>query len=288
MLAFFAQTDLLGGVDRLVAADSLRWGDAAIGNLGIPNGRKWQAPDPHLPGWHKDGWHFRNFLNSFEQGLLTVSFFSNVLPRSGATFFAQDSIKPVAKLLVQTPHGLHPDSVQGAGFLIPGLIDLCCEFSEFTGSEGDVALVHPFVLHRVSVNPTRQPRFIANFAIVLKEPMNFKREPGDPYSLVELAVLYALDVNELDYQNTRQPRTSKPFPFRSEEESRREQASLENDMQALAEAGVVTPSWAEQCGYQSNRWAIRNQMLIELITQWTWWLCRGLVFVTCTKHQQRT
>lgn len=257
--AFFAQADVIGGDDRLFDnGEKLHWSDAVIGNLGIPDGREWHSPHPHQMGWHKDGWHFRHFLNSFEQGLLTVPFFSDVLPQSGATFFAQDSIRPVAELLLRSPQGLHPDSVQGSGYLIPGLIEQCSDLQELTASAGSVALVHPYVLHRVSVNPTRRPRFIANMAVVLRQPMNFHRNGHHPYSLAELAVLHALGVSKINFEMSRPAKAFRPSPFRDSEEAEKERNNLRLDMQSLACEGFVTPKWAEECGYHSNRWVLDN------------------------------
>ena len=252
--AYYAQANILGVDHRLAGGgDNLHWGDQAIGNLGIRDDQQWKSPGARQHGWHKDRWHFRHFLNSFEQGLLTVPFFTDVLPKSGATFFAQDAIRPVAELLLQFPQGLHPDSVQGAGYLIPGLIEQCSEFRELTGSAGDMALIHPFILHRVSTNPTRRPRFIANMAVVLNQPMNFNHDPGDPYSLVELAILYALGVSRLEFANTRPAKPFKPTPFRNAEQLEKERHDLEDEMKTLATAGYVTPFWVERYGYQSNR-----------------------------------
>ena len=178
--AFQAQADAVGGADRLPDhGENLIWRDAAIGNLRVAAGVEWEPPGPRQAGWHKDGWHFRHFLNSPEQGLLTVPIYSDIQPRSGGTFIAPDSIRPVAQLLAQHAAGLHPDSVQGSGYLIPGLIEQCSRFEELTGKAGDMALLHPYMLHRVSVNPSTRPRFIANMALVLTEPMRFNRPAGE-------------------------------------------------------------------------------------------------------------
>ena len=131
--ALQAQGDVIGGLNRLPEnGEKLAWGDAAIANLGVPDS-VWQPPRPRQPGWHKDGWHFRHFLNSPEQGLLTVPLFSDIMPHSGGTLMATDSIRPVAQLLAAHPEGLHADSVQRAGYLIPGLIEQCLQFEELTG-----------------------------------------------------------------------------------------------------------------------------------------------------------
>lgn len=252
--AFHAQADAIGGTARLPGGGSnLAWRDAAIGNLGLPGGPEWSPPGPRQTGWHKDGWHFRHFLNSPEQGLLTVPIYSNIQPRSGGTFIASDSIRPVAEFLAEHPAGLHPDSVQGSGYLIPGLIEQCKDFEELTGEPGDMVLLHPFMLHRVSVNPSRRPRFIANMALVLAEPMQFCRPAGETYSLVELAVLKALGVDRFDYRATRRALAFKPTPFRDEADAEQQRGLLRAEMAAMADQGTVTPSWAPEFGYMTNR-----------------------------------
>ena len=261
--AFAAQMDALGGADRLPDnGDRLSWDDAAIGNIGVPGGPEWQPPAAQQPGWHKDGWHFRHFLDSPEQGLLTVPVMSDILPKSGGTFFAVDSIAPVARLLAHNPAGLHPDSVQGSGYLIPGLIEQCSNFEELTAEAGDVVLVHPFVLHRVSVNASRRERFIKNVAVVTAEPMRLNRGPtavaasatsDQGYSLVELAVLHALHRFPFGFEAARPRQAFKPAPFRDESEAASERDSLRAEMAASAANGLVTPSWAADCGYDSNR-----------------------------------
>lgn len=252
--AFQAQADAVGGADRLPErGENLIWRDAAIGNLRVAAGLDWESPGPRQAGWHKDGWHFRHFLNSPEQGLLTVPIYSDIHPRSGGTFIAPDSIRPVAQLLAQHAAGLHPDSVQGSGYLIPGLIEQCSRFEELTGEAGDMALLHPYMLHRVSVNPSTRPRFIANMALVLTEPMRFDRSVGETYSLVELAVLRALQADTVEFRQTRPAHAFRPFPFRDEAEADEERVLLNAEMAQMAQTGTVTPDWAEEFGYMTNR-----------------------------------
>ena len=252
--AFFGEADVIGGVDLLPErGETLAWSDAVIGNLGVPGGPDWQPPGPRQPGWHKDGWHFRHFLNSPEQGLLTVPIFSDIQPRSGGTFIATDSIRPVAELLTKHTAGLHPDSVQGWGYLIPGLVEQCSEFKELTGEAGDMVLLHPYMLHRVSVNPSRRPRFIANAALVLKAPMRFSRLAGETYSLVELAVLRALRTDVFDFKASRPALAFKPAPFRDDDEAETQRRLLRQEMSRMARSGHVTPEWGVDAGYNSNR-----------------------------------
>ena len=63
-------------------------------------------------------------------------------------------------------------------------------------------LLHPYILHSASNNPSGRPRFITNPNVSLAEPMNFNRDDPAEHSLVELAVLRALDVERLDFRPT--------------------------------------------------------------------------------------
>jgi ectoine hydroxylase-related dioxygenase (phytanoyl-CoA dioxygenase family) len=148
-----------------------------------------------VQGWHKDGDWFRHFLDTSEQGLLSVVIWSDIYPQSGGTFVACDSVKHVAQRLFEHPEGLSP-----GGF--GGLIEKCEDFIELTGNAGDFVLLHPFVLHSASQNPSGRARFITNPAVSLKEPMNFNRENPDDFSPVELAVLRGLGRNRLDFKIT--------------------------------------------------------------------------------------
>ena len=139
-----------------------------------------------------------------------------------------------------------------AGYLIPGLIEQCSRFEELTGEPGDVVLLHPYTLHRRSVNPSIRPRFIANAALVLAEPMRFDREPGDPYSLVELAVLHALGVTRHGYLPTRGAKAVTPFRFRDSDEQQRQDVLLTREKDEMARRGLLTPAWGPEFGYQSN------------------------------------
>ena len=249
--AFAAVADAVGGADRLPNNGSeLALGDAAVANLGAPDAQ-WAPPCSRQRGWHKDGWHFRHFLDSPEQGLLLVPFYSDVLPRSGGTAMATDSIAPVARLLAAHPEGLHADGVQGGGYLIPGLIEQCRQFVELTGSAGDLAIIHPYMLHRAVPNPSARPRFIANVALVLDAPMRFRRLAGD-YSLVELATLRALGAASLPFAPARPREQLVPAPFRTDAERAREGTRLAAEGTALARAGTVMPDWGAELGYGAD------------------------------------
>jgi hypothetical protein len=185
---------LAGGEENI--SGPLRWGDGFIINFNVRAQEPWQPPSAASPGWHKDGDWFRHFLDSPEQGLLTIVIWSDIEPQSGGTFIAPDSIVPVARYLAQFPEGLHPGEVR-----FDTQIEHCHIFEEVTGQVGDVLLIHPYMLHAASSNPSGRPRFITNPAVSLVEPMKFSRPDGN-YSLIEQAVLHALEVDELDFAIT--------------------------------------------------------------------------------------
>ena len=110
-----------------------------------PDGsREQQSPRLDWPGWHKDGWQYRHFLDSPEQGLLLCYFYDDVLPNSGGTQIALDSIEIAARFFAEHPEGVHPDLAQGA-VLNPFLQQVEGEgrFEELTGEAGDLAIIHP-------------------------------------------------------------------------------------------------------------------------------------------------
>lgn len=184
--------DVMGGAERIDGEPS--WGDGFIINFNKDADDPWK-PSAERGGWHKDGNFFRHFLDSSEQGLLTVVVWDDVLPDSGGTVLAPESVANVAKLLYDNPDGLEPGDF---GRAIAG----CTEFVEATGNAGDVYLIHPYMLHTAVANPSGRPRFITNPPVAFKEPMNFNRENEDDFSLVEKVVLKSLGVDRLDYQIT--------------------------------------------------------------------------------------
>jgi hypothetical protein len=187
-----AACQLLGGSERI--EQPYTWGNGFIANLGLGADREWEPPSPAAPGWHKDGDFFRHFLDSPEQGLLTIVLWSDIEPRGGGTFVAPDSVAPVARLLAEHPEGVLPDD-----FPYDDLIAQCTTFMETTGRLGDVVLMHPYMLHAVSQNHRATARLITNPPIALREPMDFDRDDPADQSPVERAVLRALGVQRLAF-----------------------------------------------------------------------------------------
>ena len=50
----------------------------------------------------------------------------------------------------------------------------------------------------------------------------------------------------------------KPFPFRDEQERSRDGAYLQEEMREFAARGIVSPEWAQECGYMTNREFVAN------------------------------
>ena len=66
-----------------------------------------------------------------------------------------------------------------------------CQIIEVTGEAGDVAMLHPMVIHGFGPNRGSRIRFACNPQYQLREPMQIERAGGD-YSPVEEAIRAAL------------------------------------------------------------------------------------------------
>jgi hypothetical protein len=218
-----AACQLLGGEDRI--EQPYTWGNGFIANLGVGADRPWEPPSAASPDWHKDGDFFRHFLDSPEQGLLTIVLWSDIEERGGGTFIAPDSVAPVARLLERRREGVPPEE-----FPYDELIAQCSTFVETTGHLGDVVLMHPYMLHASSQNHRGKARFITNPPIALREPMRFDRVDPAEHSPVERAVLRALGVERLDY------RPAAPREDVVPERVRRQERMREEEEARLAEA----------------------------------------------------
>ncbi len=199
--AFGAICDLVGGAERI--SEPVVWADTFVVNLREGADRPYDLPSARVSGWHKDGYFFKHFLDSPEQGLLVIVAWTDVLSRGGGTFIAPDSVGVVARYLAE-----HPEGVSPAAFA--GLIDQCHDFMELTASAGDVVLMHPYMLHAVSQNHLRVPRIISNPPVFLREPMRFHRPDPADLSPVERGVLRGLGVDDLDFQPTAPRQTEMP------------------------------------------------------------------------------
>ncbi|SEP76991.1 phytanoyl-CoA dioxygenase family protein [Microlunatus flavus] len=193
--AWAAAVQLLGGEDRIDLP--WRWGDGFIANLGVGDDRAWEPPSAEVGGWHKDGDFFRHFLDSPEQGLLTIVLWTDMHHQGGGTFIAADSVPVVARHLAE-----HPEGVLPTDFDFAELVSRCTDFRELTGEAGDVVLLHPYVLHATSQNVIKDGRLITNPPVALRAPMRFDRAEEDELSPVERAVLHGLGLERLDFRPT--------------------------------------------------------------------------------------
>jgi hypothetical protein len=206
--AWDAIADVVGGEDRLetkiwgmpqtghfTSINTFEWSDAFIANFHRGADKPWQPPSPKVTGWHSDGSHFRHFLDSRDEALLTIVLWSDMLHQGGGTFIAPDSVRVLARYLYEHPEGVRPED-----FDFQELISRCTQFEEVTGKAGDFIILHPFMMHASSQNVIFKPRFMSNPPVVLKEPMDFNRANPEDFSLLERATLHYLGLERLDFQ----------------------------------------------------------------------------------------
>ena len=206
--AWGAILDVIGGEDRLdprlisipgsghfSSVNSFAWSDAFIVNFRRGAEKPWQPPSAESPGWHVDGAYFRHFLDSREQALLTIVMWSDMRHQGGGTFIVPDSVRLVARYLLEHPEGVNDFDYQN-------ILSKCNNFVEVTGKAGDFVILHPYMVHASSQNVIGIPRFMTNPPIVLKEPMNLNRPRNEDYSLLERATLHYLGMERCDFKAT--------------------------------------------------------------------------------------
>jgi ectoine hydroxylase-related dioxygenase (phytanoyl-CoA dioxygenase family) len=138
-------------------------------------------------GWHVDGSNFHHRLESKEQALVTLYLFSDIGPGDGGTAIFPGSHHSVARILhAAEPEGLLLDELIGQ---LPAVDP---EWSvEVTGQAGDIAFLHPFLIHGFSANQGSNVRIACNPQYPFKTEMNLNRESGE-HSPVEEAIRIAL------------------------------------------------------------------------------------------------
>ena len=137
-------------------------------------------------GWHVDGVG-RQHLTSPEKGLVTLFLFSDIEPGDAGTPVVRGSHHAVARLLAEAEHGrLSPE---GLAARLPE-VD-AAQVVKVTGEAGDVALLHPLLIHGFGPNRGRRIRFACNPLFRLREPMRLDRPDGS-YSPVAMAIRTAI------------------------------------------------------------------------------------------------
>ena len=170
-----AAVDQLAGEGRAYLHDFFGW---------------WPILFPGFPGpggWHVDGSNFHHRLQSKGQALVTLYLFSDIEPGDGGTALACGSHHDVARLLCDAePEGL---SIEALTKSLPEVES--GRVVEVTGSAGDIAFLHPFLVHGFSANRGQSVRFACNPQYPFKEEMNLMRRDGD-HSPVEEAIRVGL------------------------------------------------------------------------------------------------
>jgi hypothetical protein len=138
-------------------------------------------------GWHVDGHDYHHHLTSPEQGLVPLFLFSDIAPGDGGTAMVRASHRTVARILARAePAGLSYEQLLDA---LPAVDPR--RVVELTGEAGDVAMLHPFLIHGSGRNTGATVRFLCNPRYSLKAPLQLDRT-DDAYSPVEAAIKAAL------------------------------------------------------------------------------------------------
>ena len=193
--AWAAMGELCGGADRV--RQPCGTGNGFIVNFSWQADQGERQPCRESGGWHKDGDFFRHFLDSPEQGLLTLVIWTDILPHSGGTYFIADSVGPVARFLADHPEGVLPREID-----YDRILGQCSDYREVTAKAGDIVLLHPYTIHASSPNPSGRPRVLTNPCVQLVSPMVFDRAEPLEHSLVEQATLRGLGLDRYPFRPT--------------------------------------------------------------------------------------
>ncbi|MEO6908591.1 MAG: phytanoyl-CoA dioxygenase family protein [Abditibacteriaceae bacterium] len=180
---FWSICNDLMGEGRWGKIDRLGWWPVSFPGFET---QPWSAPEK---GWHVDGQQFHHHLNSRDQGILSIFLFSDIEHGDGGTAISVGSHKITARVLEDAdPEGLDVNELARRVGSYPRENVL-----EATGQAGDVFIMHPFMLHARSINTGNRVRFICNPCVSLHEPMDLRRSNAAEYSLVESAIVQALE-----------------------------------------------------------------------------------------------
>ena len=193
---FFAAANtpcLHAAFDQLVGEN--RW--LPRGSLGTVPVRFPSPDDPGDAGWHVDmsfGTEAPNFLDwrvnvaSRGRALLMLFLFSDVGEADAPIRIHIGSHLDITRELEPAGDaGLTLGQLAADGFASTAH----CQETLATGPAGTVYLCHPFLVHAAQPHHGTQPRFMAQPALLPREPVALERPDGD-YSPVEIAIRRAI------------------------------------------------------------------------------------------------
>ncbi len=141
-------------------------------------------------GWHVDDSTFQHRLRSREQALVTLYFFADIRPGDGGTAILRGSHHEISRLpSASEPDGLSLDAIQQR---LPPIGE--SRVVELAESAGDIAFLHPFVVHGFGANRGDRVRVACNPQYPFHAEMVRKREDG-ARSSAEEAIRIALGWN---------------------------------------------------------------------------------------------
>lgn len=181
---FYASMDDLIGEGRYKRLGDLGWWPILFPGFDV---KPWRALDGE---WHIDGGFFHHHLDSPEQAMLPLFIFSDIGPGDGGTAIRPGSHKVAARVLKDAgPAGLGQAAL---GKLVKEQTEHISA-AEVNGEAGDIALVHPFMLHTVSTNTGSRVRIVCNPHITMHERMKLNGGGGHVMSVVEESIYRAVE-----------------------------------------------------------------------------------------------
>lgn len=149
--------------------------------------KEWNVPEEN---WHIEGNWFHHRINSSEQGLVGIQFFTDIEQGGGGTGIRKGSHHFTAKVLADAePDGLDEHELY---WRVKPLVKKL-PIVEITGNAGDIIFIHPFTLHGSSTNISNNVRIAANKCISLHDKLNICRSNPEDYSVVELTIVESLN-----------------------------------------------------------------------------------------------
>lgn len=232
-----------------------------------------EKKDVHDSYWHIDGWNNYHYLNVQKNALIFLCSFCD-LEGEGGTLIIPKSIKYITELLFNNEQGLHSDGLGGYSYIIPYILNKCSnkDIIQLKINKGDVVVMHPFMVHKASLNNSNITKIINNNHIQLSKPINLKREDND-YSLLEKSILKNLKELNLDIKNYKESDTRKtviPPPGRNSETKNKEINNLMEEMKLLKLKNIITPNWVtDEHNYLDNK-IINKEKIINKIIRYSY------------------